>query len=138
MRQVRLNVYFQSIHCSYFRTFLAMVLQVLTLMVPSFHYSSSSNLIDSFPATAHSHELPITIRHNHISSPSLHVVKTYRQVNETHIGYWAAANAVVAVDRSLDNFQSLPLLLLPLLLVRVHSEHCAIVRRVFFVQFGFS
>ena len=31
-------------------------------------------------------------------SNSLHVVKTYRQVNETRIGYWAAAKAVIAVD----------------------------------------
>jgi hypothetical protein len=31
-------------------------------------------------------------------SNSLRVVKTYRQVNETRIGYWAAAQAVIAVD----------------------------------------
>ncbi|PPQ69002.1 hypothetical protein CVT26_001936 [Gymnopilus dilepis] len=31
-------------------------------------------------------------------SNSLRVVKTYRQVNETRIGYWAAARAVVEVD----------------------------------------
>src|SRR5882757_3594241 len=31
-------------------------------------------------------------------SNSLHVVKTYRQVNEIRIGYWAAAKAVIAVD----------------------------------------
>lgn len=31
-------------------------------------------------------------------SNSLRVVKTYRQVNEIRIGYWAAAKAVIAVD----------------------------------------
>jgi len=31
-------------------------------------------------------------------SNSLRVVKTYRQVNEIRIGYWAAAQAVIAVD----------------------------------------
>ena len=31
-------------------------------------------------------------------SNSLRVVKTYRQVNEVRIGYWAAAQAVIAVD----------------------------------------
>ena len=31
-------------------------------------------------------------------SNSLRVVKTYRQVNETRIGYWEAAEAVIATD----------------------------------------
>lgn len=31
-------------------------------------------------------------------SNSLRVVKTYRQVNEVRIGYWAAAKAVIAAD----------------------------------------
>ena len=31
-------------------------------------------------------------------SNSLRVVKTYRQVNEIRIGYWAAAQAVIDVD----------------------------------------
>jgi hypothetical protein len=31
-------------------------------------------------------------------SNSLRVIKTYRQVNEVRIGYWAAAQAVITVD----------------------------------------
>jgi len=42
------------------------------------------------------------------------------------------------MDSSLNDFQLLPVLLLPLLPVQVRSERRAIAWRVFFVQFGFS